>query len=93
MSNKGVNMKNKIREYLEALDLWYGMFNIPTIKPHRLFISDESLKGNAWGKVVIEGRTWREIYETLQTIDLSANAFANRKMHEIPDNRKVCENG
>ena len=80
--------KEKISDMLESADLFYGMFNMPTRKPHRLFVSDESMKGNAWGKVVIEGRTWREIYETLQTIDLTANAFANRKMHESPDNIK-----
>lgn len=80
--------KTKIADMLESANLFYGMFNMPTRNPHRLYISDESLRGNAWGKFVIGGRTWREIHETLQTIDLSANAFASRKMHEVPDNCK-----
>ena len=80
-------MKNKISDHLEKAGLFYGFFNMPTRKPHRLFVSNESTKGNAWGKVVIEGKTWKEIFDTLLTIDLSSDAFANRKWHEVPDNR------
>ena len=80
-------MKNKIREHLENADRFYGFFNMPTRKPHRLFVSNETTQGNAHGKVVLEGKTWKEIYETLLTIDLSSEAFANRKWHEVPDNR------
>lgn len=84
-----VETKNSIIKHLANAGLFFGLFNVPTKKPHRLCICDDtSMAGNCWGKLVIEGRTWREVYEVLQTYDLNKAAFATRKLHEVPDNSK-----
>ena len=84
-----VNYKAKISELMESSNLFYSLWNMPLRKPHRVCISDDkSMSGNAWGKVVIEGKTWREVFEILQALSLTltADMFAGRKLHEVPDN-------
>jgi hypothetical protein len=82
-----INYKAKITELLEASNLFYSLWNIPFRKPHRVCISDDkSMSGNAWGKVVIGANTWREVFEILQSLSLTPDMIAGRKLHEVPDN-------
>jgi hypothetical protein len=78
--------KDQITVAVEGL--YYAFFNVPTKKPHIVCVSDTpDGVGSCYGKLVIEGKTWREVYESLIKMDLSKEAFAKRKNHEIPDNR------
>ena len=82
-----VNYKAKISELMESSNLFYSLWNMPLHKPHRVCISDDkSMSGNAWGKVVIEGKTWREVFEILQSIAITPDMIEGRKLHEVPDN-------
>lgn len=82
-----VNYKAKISELMETADLFYSLWNVPLRKPHRVCVSDDkSMAGNCWGKVVIEAKTWREAFEILQSIALTPDMIAGRKLHEVPDN-------
>ena len=82
------NWKDEIREHLGNLNLTtysYGLFKIPLKKPFRLYISDTSIGGNAWGKIVIEGKTWHEVYDKLASLTINDNTFKDKKMHETAD--------
>jgi hypothetical protein len=82
-----INYKTKIVEFLDSADLFYSLFNLPTRKPHRVCISDDgSHCGNCWGKLVIEGKTWREVYDILEALSLTPDMIAGRTLHEVPDN-------
>jgi hypothetical protein len=80
------NYKREIVEHLESKGLFYSLWNMPSRNPHRVCISnDESMRGNAWGKLVIEGKTWRKIHELLTNLNLTPDIIADRKLHEVPD--------
>lgn len=82
-----INYKAKIIGLMETADLFFSLWNVPTRKPHLVCVSDDdSMSGNCWGKVVIEGKTWREAYEIMQAIALTPEMIAGRKLHEVPDN-------
>ena len=74
---------DKIVAELNAKDVYFAFFNLP-IAQHRLFISDINPQGNAWGKICIAGKTYREIFEKLCKVDFSNEAMAKMKMSEIP---------
>ncbi len=74
---------DKIFAELNAKDVFFSFFNFP-IGQHRLYISDISPQGNAWGKICIAGSTWREIYEKMCKLDCSNGYMATLKMTETP---------
>jgi len=81
------DMKNIITDLLESTNLFYSLWNEPTRKPHKVCISDDaSMAGNACGKLVIGGKTWREVFEILHAIKLTPDMIAGNKLHETPDN-------
>jgi len=88
---KRTNWVAKCHKLVEDAGCFCDGFYVPTKKPKLLCITNKRPDGNAWGQVVLEGRTWKDVYTALVAVDLSVNAFAGRKMHETPDNRStVC---
>jgi len=82
-----INYKKQLNELMQTSDFYYGMFNLPTKKPHRLCVSDDNtMHGNAWGKLVIEGKTWHEIYDIMLGLKLTPSMISKRVLHETPDN-------
>ena len=82
------NWKDEIREHIGNLNLTtysYAFFKLPTKKPYRFYISNTSICGNAWGKIVIEGKTWHEVYDKLESLSINDNTFTDKKMHETAD--------
>ena len=72
------NWRIKILREMVKRNVYWGTFIVPMIRGKQLFISDISLGGNAWGKILIDGRTWKNVYNKLMVTDTS-----NEKMSKL----------
>ena len=77
-----INWRLKILTEMKKRHVHWGTFITPMILSKQLFIADVSLKGNAWGKIKIDGRTWKDVYKKLMVTDTSNEVMSKLKWKE-----------
>lgn len=63
---------------------FYNVFKYPD-GAKCLYISDVSPQGNAWGKFVVKGNSYKAIYQKLIKANITADLLSANRMHETPD--------